>query len=279
MRINKKILIYVLMLFTLTVFINGTKQEIIYAAPYDDNDYDNYEDEYYYDFNDNDDYDSYTNYYYNEKTGYKAIISDEAELLFESEKEKVLETMIEITQYGSVAFKTIAYNSDSAESYAISCYESLFGDESGTIFLIDMDNRYLYIYSRGDVYEVITESYATIITDNVYKYATDEEYYECVTETFEEILTLLDGGKISQPMKYISNILLALVIALLINYLIISKNSTIKKTKEKQLLKYINHQFSLENANIEFEYTDREYSPQSSSSGGGSSGGGGGHSF
>lgn len=222
--------------------------------------------------------------YYNEENGYEVVIEDDADLLSDYEEEKLLSKMIKITEYGSVAFKSISDNSVSTESYIRSYYREVFGTKSGTVFLIDMDNRNIWIYSYGDVYDIVTTNYANIITDNIYEYASDAEYYDCAYKAFSQILTLLEGNDIAQPMKYISNILLALVLSFLINYFIVKKVSSAKKASDKQLLRYINHQYQFDNARAEFTHTTKKYSPKSSSSsggggGGGSRGGGGGHSF
>lgn len=70
-----------------------------------------------------------------------------------------------------------------------------------------MDNRNIWIHSNGGIYRIITSSYADTITDNVYQYATKRDYYGCCYEAFTEMLTLLQGNRIAQPMKYISNAL------------------------------------------------------------------------
>ena len=156
--------------------------------------------------------------YVNPDTGYQTVIEDDAELLSEEEEAALQELLEEITAYGNVAFKTIDNNYMSTENYARSYYKDMFGTASGTLFLIDMDNRIIWIHSDGAVYKVITTAYANTITDNVYRYASDEEYFVCAQKAFEQMLSLLQGQKIAQPMKYISNGLLAIILALLLNY-------------------------------------------------------------
>lgn len=84
--------------------------------------------------------------YVNQDTGYEAVIVDDAFLLSVAEKSMLLEKMKLITTYGNVMFNSISYNSTSTESYIKSLYREKYGSESGTIFVIDMDNRnYGYI--------------------------------------------------------------------------------------------------------------------------------------
>ena len=228
--------------------------------------------------------------YVNPDTGYQTVIEDDAELLSEEEEAALQELLEEITAYGNVAFKTIDSNYMSTENYARSYYKDMFGTASGTLFLIDMDNRIIWIHSDGAVYKVITTAYANTITDNVYRYASDEEYFVCAQKAFEQMLSLLQGQKIAQPMKYISNGLLAIILALLLNYGVVCVFAGAKKPGKKKMMENVPIQFSYTKPLAVFTHQTRTYNPVSSSSGGGGggsrggggggrSGGGGGHRF
>lgn len=218
-----------------------------------------------------------------DETGYQVVIEDDADLVASYEEALLAELMQEITVYGNVAFKTIDENDSSTESFIKNYYKSKFGSESGTVFLIDMDNRNIWIHSNGAIYRVITKSYANTITDNVYTYASDAEYFICAYEAFDQILTLLQGNKIAQPMKYISNAFLALILSLIITYFLVRLMSKSVKPSEKQLLEATRNGFKFENVEIVHTNTTKRYDPPSSGGGGGGSrgggGGGGGHSF
>lgn len=227
---------------------------------------------------------------YYAETSYRVLLEDDAMLLDEEEEQELTVLMKEITAYGNAAFKTIDYNDQSTESYARQYYQDQFGTTSGTLFLIDMDNRNIWIHSDGAVYKVITKSYANTITDNVYRYASDGDYYDCAAQTYEQILALLKGHKIAQPMKYISNGLLAVILALLLNYGLVSFFSRIKKPSRRELLRNGKNSFHYTQPRAFFIRESRVYNPTSSGSdggsggssgggSGGSSGGGGGHSF
>ncbi len=231
----------------------------------------------------------------NEETGYVVDIEDDAGLLSQSELADLALTMEAITTYGNAAFKTITENPSSAASFARSYYSEKFGSESGTLFLIDMDTRYIQIHSDGAVYKVITKDRAETITDNVYGYASDQAYFYCANLAFTQIQSLLEGNRITQPMKYLSNGVLALFLALLINFAWVSHFSRIKKPKPEDIIANIHSQFHYSNPTAVLDHETKTYSPVSSSSssgsrsGGGSrsrsgggrsrSGGGGGHRF
>lgn len=224
----------------------------------------------------------------NESTGYRVTVEDDANLLAEEELKNLQDEMMGLTEYGHVAFKTISENYTTPSSYASDYYHEKFGTDSGTLLLIDMDNRYIYIFSDGDNYNIITTAKANIITDNIYQYATDGDYYTCASMAFSQINTLLNGGKISEPMRHISNILIALTLAFLINFIIVLVNTKIKKAKANEILKNCSIEFNIDEVKARKTGTHSVYSPQDTSSsgggssgggGGGSSGGGGGHSF
>ena len=214
------------------------------------------------------------------------IIDDQACLLTEEEEIRLQDEMTKLLEYGNIAFVSSNSGYGSAESKAESYYYEKFGRESGTIFYIDMINRYIYIYSDGANYNVITNMKANIITDNVYQYASDKEYYECASVAFEQMYTLLEGGKISEPLRYICSIILALISSFMICFIYAYLSSRKKKASVKDLMKAVDSKLVVNNFNAVITGEDRVYNPPSSSSGGssgsgggGGGGGGGGHGF
>ena len=221
-------------------------------------------------------------------TKYRAFINDEADLLSDIEESKLLDKMKDLLSYGHIGIITINQNSSSTENFARNYYHQNLGVESGTIFVIDMDNRNVYIFSDGENYKTITSGKAYIITDNIYQYATYEDYYKCASVALDQIQSLLEGKKIAEPMRHISNFVLALTTAFFINFYIVRKVSKIKQATDKEILKNCDIKFGVGEISAIKVGEHRVYNPPSSSSGGssgggggggGSSGGGGGHSF
>ena len=134
----------------------------------------------------------------------------------------------------------------------------------------------IYIVSAGDNYNIVTKRKAEIITDNIYRYASREEYYECADKAFEQIGIILDGGKIAEPMRHASNVVISIVLAFFINFFIVLGASKIKKASASEVLKNCDIAFEAGNVSGTKTGTHSVYSPVSESSGGGSSGGGGG---
>lgn len=216
----------------------------------------------------------------NPETGYCVIIEDDADLLSPEEEALLNAQMQTVTSYGNAVFKSISYNNYTASWFAEDYYHRLLGTASGTLFLIDMGNRELYIFSDGAIYRTVTAAYANTITDNVYRYASDSNYYLCASTAFEQIGTLLAGRRIAQPMKYISNALLALILAALINYFIVRLLSATAKPDTREILNSVYARFTFSDVQRKLASQSKVYHPRSS--GGGSSGsfrgGGGGHS-
>lgn len=223
--------------------------------------------------------------YINNETSYTASIEDNANLLSIEERQKLFEEIKPLTKYGHTAFISTASNSSSVEYFADSYYHSHFGTQSGTIFIIDMSNRKIYIFSDGDNYRTVTKSKAYSITDNTYRYATNKEYYECASHSFKQIYTILDGGKIAEPMRYTSNMFIAITLSFFFSFLYILGKSRISKASNRSIVDNCDIDFKIGETSATKTGQHSVYSPQSSGGsgggggGGGSSGGGGGHSF
>lgn len=223
--------------------------------------------------------------YTNEETSYTASIDDKANLLTIEERVKLFEEMKPLTKYGHIAFVSTDNNYSSVESFADSYYHNAYGTQSGTIFIIDMSNRKIYIFSDGDNYRTVTSAKAYSITDNTYTYATNKEYYNCASYSFRQINTILDGGKIAEPMRYTSNIFIALALAFFFSFLYILAKSRMNKASVRAITNNCDIEFEIGETSAIKTGQHRVYSPQSSGGssggggGGGSSGGGGGHSF
>lgn len=223
-------------------------------------------------------------------SNYRLVIDDREDLLTASEENMLQIKMEKIRQYGNVGFVTVSQFS-STDTYTKNLYRDLFGRESGMLFVIDMGRRNIWIFCDGAIYRIINKSYANTITDNVYRYASKGQYYDCAYNVFDQAETLLEGGRISQPMKYISNALIALVLAILGNFIFlviqrgesIANPDTIAKAMSSGVAVGIVSKVmtkSKKSRHVESSGGGGGFSGGGGGGGGGgSSGGGGGHSF
>lgn len=220
--------------------------------------------------------------YTNEETGYSAFIRDEENLLTEEEQEELVGSMAPMTDYGNVMFLTADGDYEDPVDYLDWNYGDWFY-EDGTIFLIEMSNRQLRLENSGRIQDTITPSYSDSIMDNVYRLASEGEYALCAEEVFYECTVLMDGGHIARPMKYICNALLALICALLVNYLAIRMSTHNHRITKKELAAAVGASVFYGGAKTK-RIAHRKIETASSTGSGGHSGGGsfggggGGHS-
>ena len=208
-------------------------------------------------------------------SGYQIIINDEEDLLSNEEEALLREKMSEITDYGNAAFVSVSQYEDTS-TYAKNLYRSYFGTDSGMLFVIDMGRRNTWIFCDGAIYRTIDKAYANTITDNIYLYARNGEYFSCAYNAFDQASVLLEGGRIAQPMKYISNILIACVLALLLNFFLL----TARRNNDEDIVYTAVPALSLivgaDIVSKKLVSTEKRRYVESSDSGGGYSGGGGG---
>lgn len=208
----------------------------------------------------------------------EVVVCDDANLLTPEEEDDLFEIMKPLTQYGNVIFYTLDDNpyydtNKASRAFYTSCFDAY---DDGVIFTINMDDRELWISGYGDCQYSVTDSYCYTITDNIYTYATDQEYYECAAMAFEQIYAVMQGKDIPQPMRYTCNFLLAIAIALIINFLIVTACSRKRKPSLNTTKDNMIYHCDIHNAHAIFTHERRVYNPPSSNSGGSSGGGGGG---
>ena len=213
--------------------------------------------------------------YVNSETGYGIYIYDEEDLLSEEEEAVLLENMMPLTEYGGAAF--VSASSSDAENTVRSRSYNIFNNASSTLFLIDMGVREIKLANTGDIHKAVTNNYMNIITDNAYIYATDGDYLTCAQSVFEQEYKVLDGQRIAQPMRHLTNILTAIVLGLLINFIYVWLKKGKVKVSDSELIA------AAVGAAVTTAVTRNLVSSRkiriSSSSGSGGGGGGGGGGF
>lgn len=155
--------------------------------------------------------------YQNSDTGYTAYIDDEEDLLSSSEEENLLKKLVPLTQYGNVAFLS-GRGEYSAAATIRDFYNEVFYGKSGLIFFIDMENREIRIQSGGAFYRTISSDVANSITDNVYVFASNGDYYRTAAVAFSQVKAKMEGRFVATPMRWISNFFLAIFLGLLFNF-------------------------------------------------------------
>lgn len=215
------------------------------------------------------------------ESGYAWIIGDDAGYFSDADRKSLGELMAQITPHCNVILLTTTSHPYSRTfDYAEHYFDSCFGASAdGIVFVIDRNLNEIFLYTNGSIRSAITDSRAYSITDNTYLYATashNYDYYTCSYKTLEQALSLLEGRRIAQPMKYICSALLAVIVALLANYFVAMLLSRSRKASIREILTGVYSNVRVHQPNAVFTGQTKRYSPQSSGGSGGSHGGGGG---
>ena len=149
-------------------------------------------------------------------TGYRIYIVDEADLLSDEEEEKLVDDMKPITGFGHIIFwSTNDYASNEITQAKEKRYE-LCGNGSSGIFAVNMRVHKVTFQSDGKIYRYVSSSYARSITDNVSGYLSSKKYYKGASEAYRQVFEVLKGNRIAEPMKYISFIVIGLMLSFVI---------------------------------------------------------------
>lgn len=138
-------------------------------------------------------------------------------------------------------------NKMSPQEYADDFYDyNDFGINSthdGVLFLIDMDNREIYMSTTGNAIKMYNDYRINSALDAVYQYMTDEDYYEGVTEYIEVISDYASKGlpTVSETKSFSETLLISLgvglVVTFIIMFILIKKNKLVRKaTTAKEYL-------------------------------------------
>lgn len=205
------------------------------------------------------------------KTEYETVIMDDADILSDQEEADLLQDMKAIASYGNVVFcSTSLKKSEDYQKYAQDTYYQLYKNEPGVLFQIDMGNRKLTLSSSTGFDELIKNQRDSII-DNINEMASEEAYYQCASQCYEQIYRVLHGDEIAQKMKHINDAIFALLFGFLLNFILVFWSVRSKVDKDKVLGEMIT---ATEIKDVVIKEGKLRKSPISSgSSSGGSSGG------
>ena len=150
----------------------------------------------------------------NSKTGFRAVIEDELDLLTAAEERKILDEMIPLTEYGSVAFWSTREESADVQTQAEEKCQALFGEESSCIVVINKAYQQLSIQSRGQLAKVVTSARAGRIAARGSTDLTRGQTFNAVSEAFSQIGTLTGSSKTAAHLRVFCNLFLSLMIGL-----------------------------------------------------------------
>ena len=215
--------------------------------------------------------------YQNPSTGYCAYYDDAANLVDDDAQRNEIQSMLtKLTDFCHASFVTDSgvtgktVSRKGKEALAVSGHP-------GAVFLIDMENRTLWIEKTDTLNDLLSTADCDDITDNVFRYARTGEYGRAAKEALTQMYTVMNGQRIARPMKVICAALLAIMLSVLIVYAMLLRKRSAKVSKQKKDAD--RNVFCVVEATGATEYLKRKVYLGSSSSGSGHSGGGfsGGH--
>lgn len=184
---------------------------------------------------------------------YRVVIQDNAELLSDEEEAKLAEEMQRFTENGHVMFYTSIYdmNPDS-EGYSNQFYDAEFNGEPGMALVIDLGEGNSYLFKRKGVLNRINE--VTILQRGIYGVATpvNGSCYNYASGVFQQMETKHKEKEAMHPLKKASNLVLAFIFSILINYLIMRKTSSVKGVRMEQLYAGKQLEFKMSEPRIRF---------------------------
>lgn len=223
-------------------------------------------------------------------------VFDYADLLSETQEEELREYAAKYEKYD---ISVIYLTTDDTGGYSSMTYSDDFYDThpflpDGVLFMIDMDNREVYINTVGKCINWLDDDIYDIL-DDTYIYASDGDYFRCLKETSKQACRIIEShtnpliGAI-RPSSVVLLIALGITVVILI-ILLIKHNKANRKIMAER---YMGSTFVVNNKDVVYmgcrQEVIRGYYEQKSSSGGGGGGsshrssggvshGGGGRSF
>ncbi len=180
----------------------------------------------------------------------------------------------------------------SSMNYSNDFYDTNHFRPDGVMFMIDMDNRNIYIDTVGTCIDILSESDIDRALDDSYSYAADGEYYTCFEKMSDSICTEIENHE--NPLlgafrfSIVTLLIAAAITAIIIIILIVIHNQANQKTAAER---YVGSSFKVNDRNTIYMGSRREVIPGyykentksggsgSHTSSGGVSHGGGGRSF
>lgn len=116
-------------------------------------------------------------------------VVDDADLLSYDEEQEIqsmLDEFAEESGWTLFAVTTDDANGMTSEEYADDYVDQNAFEENGVCFLIDMDNREIYMSTTGSAIRILTDHRIDSIMDDSYEYAGDGEYVKCFETMIRE---------------------------------------------------------------------------------------------
>ncbi len=136
-------------------------------------------------------------------------VFDDAGLFSRSEAAELEEAVAEVrdeTGFDAAVMTTDDAQGKSARMYAADRYDEIDlgvgSDRSGVLYLIDMDNRELYLLTTGKAIRIFTDDRIDAILDDAYGAVSDGDYAASAKTVLEDVIYYADKGIVSGQYNY-----------------------------------------------------------------------------
>ena len=181
-------------------------------------------------------------------------IYDFGNLLTDSEEDKLYTQIKKFIDGASLDFAIVTISDNvknSSKDYAHDFYDYNMFDNDGILFLIDMDNRSIYMSTNGTAVSLFPDSRMEPILENVYGKVSQKKYYDaCLSFTtsisefielgdsdYNEDVVINDDGTITKNLHLLEVFLFALIGTIIIIVILIMMNRMVSKaTLAKEFL-------------------------------------------
>lgn len=136
------------------------------------------------------------------------FVYDQADLLTAQEEEELERLAKEYSENWNMNFLVVTTEDTEGKSsmeYADDFYDACFpeaSEEDGVLYLIDMDNREIYLSTSGEAIRYLTDSRIDRILDEAFEKVADGDYYGTFVEFFENTEYYLRQGIPSNQYNY-----------------------------------------------------------------------------
>ena len=166
--------------------------------------------------------------YLDEESGYRAIIVDDADLLDPAGEKEILEEMKNLTEFANIAIYTTKSKSGTKNELEKAKEKriELFGKENSAVLIIDMHLRKIGIHRNGNMEEYFSNTTVNNITNNVAGMAHKGNYSGCCRSAIHQMLSVIQGEKVPEPMRHIGNLCISVALGILASFGIAIVTST-----------------------------------------------------
>lgn len=183
------------------------------------------------------------------------VVFDFADLLDDTEEDTLRDQAEQYEELDvSLVFLTIDdANGVSSRTYSDDFYDTHNFRSNGVLFMIDMDNREIYVNTVGTCIDALDSEIESIL-DTGFAYVSDGDYYDCLFEMSEHAYSIM--AEKDFPGMLFTPLLPALIITIIILVILVVIHN--KANRQISASQYMGSSFTVKNRNAMYLGCRRE---------------------